>query len=183
MWKTGCFLDNGKSSFHTYRILKTQREVSKKRWGPWHISDSAVVTLPFTLWPVVNCPDCYISTFWSTGSWWGPEANVSLRKRLRMAVPDPEDAAIPWAWEDRWRPAVTDGYLLKSRFKWGCITCWQGGEYYPNLKHMCASVFLIHIYHIFSVPPHSYSLPLFLSFKPTPFICHLYFQIPYFLPR
>lgn len=73
--------------------------------------------------------------------------------------------------------------MVKSRFKWGCIPCWQGGECYPNLKHMCALVFLIHIYHIFSVPPHSPSLPLFLSFKLTPFICHLCFQTPLFPPQ
>lgn len=77
----------------------------------------------------------------------------------------------------RWRPAVTDGHLLKSRFKWGCISHWQGGECYPILKQICALFFPIHIYHIFSLCQLFLSFLLFLSFMPVPPICYLCLQL------
>lgn len=76
----------------------------------------------------------------------------------KKAVPAPEKCNHPTSLRSR-EVAVTDGHLLKGGFKWGCITCWQGGEKYPNLNHMCVLIFPS-TFTTFSLSPHFF---LFLS--------------------
>lgn len=73
----------------------------------------------------------------------------------------------------RWRPAVTDGHLLKRGFKWGCIPCWQGRQCYSNLDWMCSLIFPIPIYTFFSL-----SAPfLYLLFSSPSYHFHFYLQL------
>lgn len=101
-------------------------------WRPWHLSDSAAVTLPFTLWSVVNCPDYGISPSWCSGR------SVRTTRKWESCLCEKRQtyAAIPWAWEaDRW-----DEDQL-----WQMDICWRAGsneDAYHTDKGVNATLFL-----------------------------------------
>lgn len=142
LWnKTGCSLGCRKSFFSYLHSLESPKghtwEKKTTVQAPWHIADSVAVTNLYTVTTVELPRLTYLTILVCR------EAGQTRNKhksclREKNAVPAPEKLNYPMSLTSRrvrWRPAVTDGHLLKGGFKWGYTPCWQGSA--TLILNMC----------------------------------------------